>query len=222
MSIDFNIEEEQKEMMGAVNHGPIPAGSKVLVKLTLEKPRYQHDGDPLLTQTKNGLLQLPTKIEVVAGTYTGLYFFEAITVPASAQVEQLDKGQQVAAQIGGRILRAIVESARAIDPKDNGIQACKQRKINSWMDLDGIEFPLRMAINDRPYQDKNGKDRYRNRIGSIVPCTDKDYEAVCKGGEIITDGPTTPTGKKQPQGPAKGDAIPYEDTPPMNDGDVPF
>lgn len=47
--IDFNNEENQKER----NAGPVPDGSRVLVKLELQTPRYASPTNYMLALTKS-------------------------------------------------------------------------------------------------------------------------------------------------------------------------
>ena len=76
MAIDFSREEAQKER----NYGPVPAGSRVLVKLHVERTQYPSREDPDIAEAKSGLLQLPCKIEVVEGSFAGYSWFENITL----------------------------------------------------------------------------------------------------------------------------------------------
>lgn len=220
MAIDFNNEEEQIER----NYGPVPNGSRVLVRLTLEKPQYASREDPDLAETKAGLLQLPCKMEVVEGTYAGCSWYEYITLQSSMQRIRLTENFQTACRIGGRMLRSIIEAHRGVDPKDTSNRAVNARVINAWGDLDGMEFPARLGINNKSYEGKNGKTYWNNRLGRIVPVTDKEYAEIKRGKEFITDGATcgedTPT--QRGSAGSGGGNLPYDDAPPPNDFDVPF
>lgn len=63
--LDFNNEAEQKN----TNYGPVPAGSKVIVSITIETPKYAVEGEPLVSQAKSGLRGLWCKFTVVGGAY---------------------------------------------------------------------------------------------------------------------------------------------------------
>lgn len=186
MVIDLSREEEQKER----NYGPVPAGSRVLVRLTLEKPKYASRNDPDLAETKSGLLQLPCKMEVVDGSYAGCSWYEYITLPSSAQNVRLTDNLSTACSIGGRLIRAIVEAHRGVDPKDKSPRADNARLLNAWADMDGMEFPARLGINRKSSEGKDGRIYWNNCLGRILPVTDKEFPEIKRGAEFITNGAT--------------------------------
>ena len=220
MAIDFNREEEQKER----NYGPVPSGSRVLVRLTLEKPKYASREDPDLSETKNGLLQLPCKMEVVEGTYAGCSWYEYITIQANMQRIRMTESQQTSCRIGGAMLRAIIEAHRGVDPKDTSSRADNARTINAWSDMDGMEFPARLGINNKSYEGKDGRTYWNNRLGRIVPVTDKEYAEIKRGAEFITNGATSGEDVPATRGSGSGSngPLPYDDAPPPDDSYIPF
>lgn len=203
--IDLSQEQEQKSA-----YGPVPNGSRVLVRLTIEKPKYASQDDELVAMAKTGLLQLFCRLEVASGSYEGVAWYENITLPSRAQNIRLTEGQQKACGSGGRTLRAIVEAVRAVDPKDKSQQADRKRILNSWSDLDGMEFPARLGISKEPYEGKDGRMYWSNTLGRILPCTDKEYQEVMNGGEFITDGPVVGDQQQQRQAPRQSGS--YADT----------
>lgn len=203
--IDLSQEEEQK-----IAYGPVPGGSRVLVRLTIEKPQYSSPDDELVALAKSNLLYLFCRLEVVAGSYEGVYWLENIMLPSRAQNIRLTEGQQKACGSGGRILRAIVESVNRIDPKDKSPQAERKRVLRSWSDLDGLEFPARLGISKKSYEGKDGRLYWSNTLSRILPCTDKEYQEIMNGGEVITDGPVV--GDQQPQRQAPRQTGGYADT----------
>lgn len=184
--IDLSQEQEQKSA-----YGPVPGGSRVLVRLTIEKPKYASPDDDLVAMAKTGLRQLFCRLEVASGAYEGVYWYENITLPSRSQTIRLTEGQQKACGSGGRTLRAIVESVRGVDPKDKSQQADRKRALNSWSDLDGMEFPARLGISREPYEGKDGRLYWSNTLGLILPCTDKEYRAIMAGDDFITEGPVS-------------------------------
>ena len=182
--IDLGNEEIQREP----KTGPVPAGSRVLVRLRIEKPQFAAADDPFVAEGKSGLRRLQCKVEVVAGAYDGCWWYDGITLPEAHQNIPLSPGQKTACRIGGSMLRAIVESSRGINPKDSSIQAATARRINAWTDLDGMEIPVRVGIDKTPFE-RDGRYFWNNRITSVVPASSKEWQEVKNGGEIITDGP---------------------------------
>lgn len=219
--IDLNDEQEQRER----NYGPVPAGSKVLVRLELQKPKYASRDDEMVAMAKSGLLQLQCKIEVCAGSYEGCWWYENITLPSRSQTIRLDGNLQTACRIGGSMLRAIIESVRRIDPKTSDQKAVRARQVNSWMDFDGLEFPAVLGIDKRSYEGRDGKEYWNNRLGRVIPCTANEYQDIMAGGEIIINGPTTGDSSGNAGNRSNSAAhsrLPYDDTPPPDDDLVPF
>lgn len=203
--IDLSQEQEQKSA-----YGPVPSGSRVLVRLTIEKPKYASHDDELVAMAKTGLLQLFCRLEVAAGSYEGVVWYENITLPSRAQNIRLTEGQQKACGSGGRTLRAIVEAVRGVDPKDKSPEADRKRVLNSWSDLDGMEFPARLGISREPYEGRDGRMYWSNTLVRILPCTDKEYQEIMNGSEVITDGHVV--GDQQPQRQAPRQTGGYADT----------
>jgi hypothetical protein len=77
---------------------------------------------------------------------------------------------RTAVRIGRAKLRAILESAYAIDPNDDSDGANAKRKIKSFGDLDGLEFWGRVGI--RPGNDQYGE---RNDLKYVVTPNLPDY-----------------------------------------------
>ena len=84
-----------------------------------------------------------------------------------------------------------------------------------------MEFPARVKIHDEP-RVKDDREYWNNRIGTVLPCTDKEYAEIKGGGEIITDGPVRGDGRGKAAKSSARDAhsLPYDDTPVSDD--VPF
>ena len=76
--LDFNNEAEQKN----TNYGPVPAGSKVMVSITVETPKYSVEGQPLVSQAKSGLRGLWCKFTVVGGAYDEVSWYDNLWLPA--------------------------------------------------------------------------------------------------------------------------------------------
>lgn len=108
--IDLSQEQEQKSA-----YGPVPSGSRVLVRLTIEKPKYASQDDELVAMAKTGLLQLFCRLEVAAGSYEGVAWYENITLPSRAQNIRLTEGQQKACGSGG-----LAEAAQAVRQMGHG------------------------------------------------------------------------------------------------------
>jgi len=72
-------------------------------------------------------------------------------------------------QMGRSFIRAVLNSARNVQPQDNSPQAAAARRINSFADLDGIEFLARVDV------EKDGKGEDRNVVKVAIEPDHKDY-----------------------------------------------
>ncbi len=75
-------------------------------------------------------------------------------------------------QMGRSFIRAALNSARNVHPQDNSPQAATARRINSFADLDGIEFLARVDV------EKDAKGEDRNVIRVALEPDHKDYAAL--------------------------------------------
>ena len=194
MAINFNEADEQKEFLGA-----IPPGSMVKVSLKIRVPESSFMGsDTALTLAKDGNSErLNCEFEVVAGTFKGRKIWENYTVGGTTD------GHHKAATISMRVMRAIVEAARGISPKDQSPAACQARVLGQWLDLQGVEFGIVVGV-ERP---KAG-DRYVNNIiKRVITADDEPYAHVMAGGEFITDEPIPEIPQAAPS-PAPNWAVP--------------
>lgn len=214
---DFNNQDPQKELA----NGPIPAGSKVLLRMLIQKPKNESKPGSFVAQYKSGLLALWVKFEVVCGSYEGVSWYESMMLPVEWQRAVLSDGQHKACKISGSKLRAIIEAARGINPKDKSPTANSARQLATILDFDKMTFPARVGI------EKEGREHkgrlYWNNVLSMVITPDKtEYQEIVNGGEFITDGPTHgETVKREDAGYSDsygGAAFPSESP----DSDVPF
>ncbi len=84
-------------------------------------------------------------------------------------------------QMGRSFIRAALNSSRNVHPQDNTPQAAAARRINSFADLDGIEFIARVDV------EKDAKGEDRNVVKIAIEPDHKDYAALMGG---VAKGPT--------------------------------
>lgn len=106
------------------------------------------------------------------------------------------------AQMGRALIKAILNSARGISAKDNSPQAQDARKISGFHDLDGIEFVVRIDVED-------GDRGQRNRIQKAITADHKDYAAIMggTGGGFNNGGSNTPPAPMAPAAPPAARAV---------------
>ena len=150
MAYDLNDAEQQG---GSV----IPAD---LYWLTAKvKPGGASD-DYNLRRSKNGALEmLELEMTVVGGPHAGARFWEMMPLnyvdgscPDQAQVNRY----KAAVRMGKAKLRAIIESARQIDPDDASEQAQQQRRLADLNDLNGLTCFAQVDVREQSgYRPKN-------------------------------------------------------------------
>lgn len=177
----INLGQEEKQRMA----GPVPGGSMVMVKLSLAEAKVPDAPEtPYIGVGSNsGLLFLACQMEVQCGPYEGVTWWENITLPTGSQTIDVsqDPNLQKACKIGGRSLRAILESARRITPSDTSPGAEKRRQIQSWKDFDGLLFAAELGIYEDLYQrDRSGRTWYRNNIRRVICQGHPRYAAIMR------------------------------------------
>ena len=120
----------------------------------------------VLRLAKNGrTLMLDLELKIVGGECAGKRLWDLITVAVEppefedanvAEREQTER-YQTAARIGRSKLRAMLESAYAIDPDDDSEAAQNKRRFEDFLELDGLEFWAQVEIKKgtNGYKDKN-------------------------------------------------------------------
>ncbi len=215
--IDLGQAGQQKE--GA--RGPIPPKSIVKVKMEIRKPKKSDPQDPAVTIFKSGLKGLDCEFVVVGGRFEGVKIWENWFLPPSMQTITMTKGQEGMCNGSFAKARAVIEAARNLDPAD----PAANRSIQSWFDLHGLEFPVKVDV-DTP---KMGDQYLNNKIAKVLTLTDDSFKEVMAGGEVITDNPfpEIPAGaaqEKPPSGEASGGwpgANGEQSPPPVNNTPTP-
>ena len=120
----------------------------------------------VLRIAKNGrTTMVDIELKIVGGESAGQKLWDLITVAVeppefedanAAEREQTEK-YQPAVRIGRSKLRAMLESAHAIDPNDNTEEAQEKRRFEDFLELDGLEFWGQVEIKKgtNGYKDKN-------------------------------------------------------------------
>ena len=175
--LDFNDAKEQKEMGGGQD--PIPSKSVVIVSMSVREPEENKKSshNHLLTIPKNGGQNhyLNCEFEVTTGRFQGNKIWQNFVMAGSEKATDISKS----------VLRAILESSRNIIPADSSPQAAQARQINSFGDLNGIQFPVMVGI-DKP---KVGARYINNTIRKVVTPDMEEYRLVMERHELISEEP---------------------------------
>jgi hypothetical protein len=161
--IDFNDAEQQTEF------GLIPANTIAKVRLTIKAGN--DFSDPFLTRSKNGdSVFLNCEFTIMEGQYVRRKIFDKIGISGSDTWVNMGKSR----------IRAILESAKNVNPKDMSEAAMSARKINSFDELNGLEFVVKIAIE----HDQNGVYQDKNKIASIITPDNQLYKTYTVAADI--------------------------------------
>ncbi len=158
---DFNDAEAQQSGFNL-----IPKGALVPVLMTL-KPGGHYDAnqgwsDGYPTQSpKTGAVYLAAEFVITGGEYAKRKMWSNIGLYSP-------KGPTWT-QMGRTFVRAALNSARNVLPQDNTPQAAAARRIQGFVDLDGLEFVVRVDI------EKDDRGDVRNVVKTAVEPDHPDY-----------------------------------------------
>jgi hypothetical protein len=162
--MDFSDADEQQEFT------LIPADTIAKARLEI-KPGYEMS-DRFVTESKHSDSRyLNCAWVIMEGPYARRIVFDLIGV----------YGNEMFVNKGRARIRAILESARGIDPKDESEEAMKARKISSYEELDGLEVTIKIGIQ----HDKSGNYDDKNIVKKILP----NSSPTPKSSEEMTDVP---------------------------------
>jgi hypothetical protein len=164
---DFNDAEAQ---LGAFDL--IPKGTIVPLRMTI-KPGGHDDhsqgwtGGYATESFDTGAVYLACEFVVTGGPFAKRKMWSNVGLHS--------KKGPTWGQMGRSFIRAALNSSRNVHPQDNTPQAAAARRINSFADLDGIEFIARVDV------EKDAKGEDRNVVKIAIEPDHKDYAALMGG-----------------------------------------
>lgn len=171
---DFNDADQQL-------YDLIPANTIVPVVMTV-RPGGKGDGNWFKESNDGNSLMLDCEFTVSGGPYARRKFWKLFVISAK-DGKRDESGNIIAVNISRATIRAILESARGIQPTDFSEEAKKARMISSPMDLDGLEFVCKVLVEKgtQGYADKNG-------LGVVITPDKKEYAEI-KAGNFAAPAP---------------------------------
>jgi hypothetical protein len=157
---DFNDAEQQQSF------DLIPKGTVAPVRMTI-KPGGHDDASQgwtggYATQSfETGSIFLACEFVILDGAYARRKMWSNVGLHSS-------KGPAWG-NMGRTFIRAVLNSARNIQPQDNSPQAATARRIQGFNELDGIEFVARIDV------EKDGRGELRNVVKIAVEPDQTDY-----------------------------------------------
>ena len=170
----------------------IPDGSFAKVVMTVRPGgvdgQGEHDKGLLKASNTPGsdVLSLDCEFTVAEGPHARRKFWQLFTV-VGGKVDE--NGASIGWNISKRMVRAMIDSALALDPEDMSEAARQKRQLRGLADLNGITFVARIMVepnNDPRYPDRNRLDR------PVLP-NEKEWRAVMNG-EAVPPAPSRSRG----------------------------
>jgi hypothetical protein len=150
MTIDLNEAGGQREF------DLIPADTIVTLAIKVRGGGAGPDG--ALKRSKGGSSEgLDLELTVCDGPFIKRKLWVLLTLQGETE------GHAEAGRIAATALRAIIESARGVRPDDQSETAKQQRRLESYLELDGMRFVGRIGIEPA----KNGYDA-KNKLASVI------------------------------------------------------
>lgn len=189
---DFNDADEQSSF------DLIPKGTLVKVRLTIrpggyDDPSQGWTGGYATRNENTGSVYLNCEFVVLGGEYARRKLWSLIGLHSP-------KGPEWA-RMGRAFIKACLNSAHGIHPKDESSQAQNARRIGGFKDLDGLEFLAKVDWE----KDQNGNDKhvvkaaigpdhkgYAALMGAARPAASATAQASAQGPSR-SPGPTRPS-----------------------------
>ena len=151
------------------SYGVIPNGTIAKVKMTINPGGYTDEslnwlGGYATKSPATSAIYLDAEFMVLTGPYAKRKVWTLIGLHSS-------KGPTWA-NMGRQFIKAMLNSAKGLSPQDNSEQAAATRQVNSFADLDGIEFVARIDLVIDQYGNQ------KNELKTPITLEHKDYAAV--------------------------------------------
>jgi len=138
------------------------------------------DAGLLKASTSSDAMMLDCEFTVLEGPYARRKFWQMFTV-SGGKLD--DKGVSKGWNISKSVLRAMIDSALGLDPKDMSEAAKAKRVIQGLKQFDGIKFVGRIMI------EPNTNPQYadQNKLANVVLPGEPQYAAVMKGETVAPE-----------------------------------
>jgi len=180
----------------------IPPGTIALVSLNVRAGGAGEGG--WWKQSQDGTsFFLDAEFVILEGQFAKRKFWDNIPIACS---QDASDGVIKWVKGGHATMRAMLEAARGIDPKDQSPEADAKRGVSDWGEIQGLQFLAKIGLS-------KGKDGYedKNRLSMVVTKDKKAFQEYYGGGKAQG----APAGAAQAQSyqPAWGNAAPVQAAP---------
>lgn len=140
----------------------------------------------LRASRSSDVLMLDFEFTVLEGPHANRRFWQNMTV-AGGDVDE--NGQSKGWLVTKATLRAMIESALGLDPKDESEAAKVKRRLTDFRSLSGIRFVAKIGVR----QDRTGQYGDQNVLTAAVTPDRPEWRQVMEGGQADGFGaPATP------------------------------
>ncbi len=174
---DFNDAEQQQSFE------LIPKGTVAKVRMTLkpggfDDPSQGWTGGYATQSFETGSIYLACEFVILEGEFARRKMWSNVGLHSP-------KGPAWG-NMGRTFVRAALNSARNVQPKDNSPQAAAARRIQGLHELDGLEFIARIDV------EKDGRGELRNVVKMAVEPGEPEYGLVLGYGQAAPSAPAAP------------------------------
>ena len=196
MSYDLNDAQPQMAPFGEL----IPDGTFAKIRFAVRPGGVDGatpmDAKLLKASQSSDATMLDCEFTVLEGPNARRKFWQSFTVAGGKLDEQ---GQSIGWKISKSTIRAIVDSALGLDPRDETPATKAKRVLPGLKHLDGIVFAARIMVEPA----SNPQFRDQNRIANVVLPDDRHYAAIMRG-ETVAPEPVNASPRKSSSAPAPG------------------
>lgn len=162
MSLDLNDAAPQQSF-DLIPDGTVAKIVGIIRPGGISRPGQEaFDGGWLTASRDSDVLYLSYEFTVADGELRGRKFWQNFTVSGGTLNE---RGESKAWNITKSTMRAMLNSARGVHPEDESQNALAARRINTWGEVNAIEFTARIGIRKAK---PNSGYRDQNQIAKVI------------------------------------------------------
>lgn len=161
----------------------IPAGTLAKLHMTIRPGGVGPEGWLTASKTSDAVY-LNAEFTVMEGEFAKRKVWQNLTV-AGGKLDE--RGQSKAAGISKATLRAVLESALGIHPKDESPGAQAARRVGSYGAFSGLEFAARLGV-----QEASGGYKPKNQIDIVITPDRPEWSVIMGMAQVYASANAQP------------------------------